>query len=106
MAESKPEKPYSWEEVFSFDRLKRTMVSRVLENVETMCEGNEPVTPDQINRVITNEWEEVKKAVRSSPAARESFRKYLEKTVSDKVDSLIDQDRSELESLGVVERGL
>jgi len=82
------------------------MVSRVLENVETMCEGNEPVTPDQINKVITDEWEEVKKAVRSSPAARESFRKYLEKTVAEKVDSLIDQDRSELESLGVVERGL
>ena len=106
MTESKREKPYAWEEVFSFDRLKRTMVSRVLENVETMCEGNDPVTPDQINKVITNEWEEVKKAVRSSPAARESFRKYLEKTVSEKVDSLIDQDRSELESLGVVERGL
>ena len=106
MAESKSEKPYAWEEVFSFDRLKRTMVARVLENVETMCEGNDPVTPDQINKVITNEWDEVKKAVRSSPAARESFRKYLEKTVSEKVDSLIDQDRSELESLGVVERGL
>ena len=106
MVESKQDKPYAWEEVFAFDRLKRTMVSRVLENVEAMCEGNEPVTPDQINRVITNEWEEVKKAVRSSPAARESFRKYLEKTVSDKVDSLIDQDKAELESLGVVERGL
>jgi len=106
MVESKQDKPYAWEEVFAFDRLKRTMVSRVLENVEAMCEGNEPVTPDQINKVITNEWEEVKKAVRSSPAARESFRKYLEKTVSDKVDSLIDQDRAELESLGVVERGL
>jgi len=106
MVESKHDKPYMWEEVFAFDRLKRTMVSRVLENVETMCEGNEPVTPDQINKVITDEWEEVKKAVRSSPAARESFRKYLEKTVAEKVDSLIDQDRSELESLGVVERGL
>ena len=106
MAESKSEKPYQWEEVFAFDRLKRTMVARVLENVEAMCEGNEPMTPDQINKIITNEWEEVKKAVRTSPAARESFRKYLEKTVSDKVDSLIDQDRSELESLGVVERGL
>ena len=106
MVESKQDKPYAWEEVFAFDRLKRTMVARVLENVEAMCEGNEAVTPDQINKVITNEWEEVKKAVRSSPAARESFRKYLEKTVSDKVDSLIDQDKAELESLGVVERGL
>jgi len=48
----------------------------------------------------------VKKAVRSSPAARESFRKYLEKTVSEKVETLIQQDKSELESLGVIERGL
>ena len=106
MVEKKRDKPYTWEEVFSFDRLKRTMVSRVLENVEAMCEGNEPITPDQINRVITDEWDDVKKAVRSSPAARESFRKYLEKTVSEKVDTLIHQDKSELESLGVIERGL
>ena len=106
MVERKNSKPYAWEEVFSFDRLKRTMVSRVLENVEDMCEGSDPVTPDQINKVITDEWEDVKKAVRSSPAARESFRKYLEKTVSEKVDTLIQQDKAELESLGVIERGL
>ena len=106
MVEKKRDKPYTWEEVFSFDRLKRTMVLRVLENVEAMCEGNEPVTPDEINKVIKDEWEDVKRAVRSSPAARESFRKYLEKTVSEKVDTLIQQDKSELESLGVVERGL
>jgi acyl-CoA reductase-like NAD-dependent aldehyde dehydrogenase len=106
MVERKREKPYTWEEVFSFDRLKRTMVSRVLESVETMVEGNEPITPEQISQVISNEWDEVKQAVRSSPAARESFRKYLEKTVSEQVANLIEQDRSELESLGVIERGL
>ena len=106
MVERKREKPYSWEEVFSFDRLKRTMVARVLESVETMVEGNEPITPEQISQVISNEWDEVKQAVRSSPAARESFRKYLEKTVSEQVANLIEQDRSELESLGVIERGL
>ena len=106
MVERKREKPYTWEEVFSFDRLKRTMVARVLESVETMVEGNEPITPEQISQVISNEWDEVKQAVRSSPAARESFRKYLEKTVSEQVANLIEQDRSELESLGVIERGL
>ncbi len=106
MVEKKRDKPYTWEEVFSFDRLKRTMVSRVLESVEAMCEGNEPVTPEEINKLIKDEWEDVKRAVRSSPAAKESFRKYLEKTVSEKVDSLIEQDKGELESLGVVERGL
>ena len=106
MVERKREIPYSWEEVFSFDRLKRTMVSRVLESVETMVEGNEPITPEQISQIITDEWDQVKQAVRSSPAARESFRKYLEKTVSEQVETLIDQDKSELEALGVIERGL
>ncbi len=106
MVERKREKPYSWEEVFSFDRLKRTMVARVLENLEQMCEGAEPVTPDQISQVITDEWDQAKRAVRSSPAARESFRKYLEQTVSEQVDRLIEEDKSELEALGVVERGL
>jgi len=106
MAQKRSERPYSWEEVFSFDRLRRTMVGRVLENMETMVEGNEAITPEQINHIITDEWDEVKRAVRSSPAARESFRKYLEKTVSEQVDGLIDQDRSELESLGVIERSL
>jgi len=106
MVQKRQEKPYSWEEVFSFDRLKRTMVGRVLESVEAMCEGSEPVTPEQINQVIKDEWEEVKRAVRSSPAAKESFRKYLEKTVSEKVAGVIDQDKAELESLGVIERGL
>ncbi len=106
MAQKRQEKPYGWEEVFSFDRLKRTMVGRVLESVEAMCEGSEPVTPEQINQVIKDEWEDVKRAVRSSPAARESFRKYLEKTVSEKVAGLIEQDKAELESLGVIERGL
>jgi hypothetical protein len=106
MVERKRETPYSWEEVFSFDRLKRTMVSRVLESVETMVEGNEPITPEQISQIINDEWDQVKQAVRSSPAARESFRKYLEKTVSEQVETLIDQDKSELESLGVIERGV
>ena len=106
MAQKRSERPYSWEEVFSFDRLRRTMVGRVLENMETMVEGNEAITPEQISHIITDEWDEVKRAVRSSPAARESFRKYLEKTVSEQVDGLIDQDRSELESLGVIERSM
>ena len=58
------------------------------------------------DKITEEELDEVKKAVRSSPAARESFRKYLEKTVSEQVQNLIEQDKSELESLGVVERGV
>jgi len=56
--------------------------------------------------VIADEWQRVKEAVRSSPAAREAFRKYLERTVSEQIDKLMKDDRAELESLGVVEKSL
>ena len=106
MVERKAEQAYSWEEVFSFDRLKRTMTARVLDRMESIFEGNKPISSEQISEVINNEWQKVKEAVRSSPAAREAFRKYLERTVSEEIDKLIQEDRTELESLGVVERGL
>lgn len=106
MLERKAEQPYTWEEVFSFDRMKRSMLTRVLDNVEDICEGNKPVSPEQISEVINGEWQKVKDTVRSSPAAKEAFRKYLERTVSDQIEKLIEKDKAELESLGVVERGL
>jgi len=106
MVERKAERAYSWEEVFSFDRLKRAMTARVLDRMESIYEGNKPISPEQISEVISNEWQKVKEAVRSSPAAREAFRKYLERTISEEIDKLVQKDRAELESLGVVERGL
>jgi len=106
MVEQKPEKAYTWEEIFSFDRLKRAMTARALDRIEQMWQGNEAISPEQISEVINDEWQKVKQAVRSSPAAREAFRKYLEHTVSEEVDKLIQKGRAELESLGVVERSL
>jgi len=106
MVERKAEQPYSWEEVFSFDRLKRAMTAKVLNKIEAICEGNKPISPEQITEVIHGEWQKVKEAVRSSPAAREAFRKYLERTISEEIDKLVQKDKAELESLGVVERGL
>jgi len=106
MVEKKAEQVYSWEEVFSFDRLKRAMTARALNRIESMWQGKEPISPEQISEVINDEWRKVKEAVRSSPAAREAFRKYLEHTVSDEIDKLIRRDKAELESLGVVERSL
>ncbi len=106
MVERKAEQPYSWEEVFSFDRLKRAMTARALNRIENIWQGKQPISPEQISEVINDEWQKVKEAVRSSPAAREAFRKYLERTVSDEIDKLIQKDKAELESLGVVERSL
>jgi len=106
MVEQKPEKAYTWEEIFSFDRLKRAMTARALDRIEQMWQGNEAISPEQISEVINDEWQKVKQAVRSSPAAREAFRKYLEHTVSEEVDKLIQKGRGELESLGGIERSL
>jgi hypothetical protein len=106
----KPEKkavqPYSPEEILSFDRIKRAMTGRVLDRIEELWQGKQPIGVEQVNEIISSEWQRVKEAVRSSPAAREAFRKYLERTVSEQVEKLMKEDRTELESLGVVEKSL
>ena len=106
MTEKKAGQPYTTEEILSFDRIKRAMASRVLDRIEDLWQRKEPISPEQVNEVIADEWQKVKIAVRSSPAAREAFRKYLERTVSEQIDKLMREDRAELESLGVVEKGL
>ena len=106
MTERKAGQPYSAEEILSFDRIKRAMTGRVLDRIEDLWQGKQPIGVDQMNEVIADEWQRVKEAVRSSPAAREAFRKYLERTVSEQIDNLMKDDRAELESLGVVEKSL
>lgn len=106
MTERKAGQPYSAEEILSFDRIKRAMTSRVLDRIEDLWQGKQPIGVDQMNEVIADEWQRIKEAVRSSPAAREAFRKYLERTVSEQIDKLMKDDRAELESLGVVEKSL
>ena len=110
MTERKEEKkelqPYSMEEILSFDRIRRAMTSRVLDRIEELWQGKQPLSVNQVNEVIESEWQRVKDAVRSSPAAREAFRKYLEHTISEQIEKLMKEDKTELESLGVVEKSL
>ncbi len=106
MAAEKEERPYSWEEILSFDRIKRAITRRALDRIENMWKENEPISPDQISEIVKDEWERVRQAVRSSPRARDAFRKYLERTVSEQIDGLVKKDKAELESLGVVEKSL
>jgi hypothetical protein len=106
MSEEEVAPPYRWEEVLSFDRLKRAMMVRVLDKLESLWQETEPINPEQISEVIGDEWQKVKEAVKSSPAAREAFRKFLESTVSEEIDKLVQRDKTELESFGVVERSL
>ena len=104
--ERRPAQPYTAEELLSFDRIRRAMTTRVLDRIEELWQGKQPISVEQVNEVITSEWQRVKEAVRSSPAAREAFRKYLERTVSEQIDKLMKEDKTELESLGVVEKSL
>jgi hypothetical protein len=105
-ADRKVAQPYSPEEILSFDRIRRAMTTRVLDRIEELWEGRQPISVEQVNEVIASEWQRVKDAVRSSPAAREAFRKYLERTVSEQIEKLMKEDKTELESLGVVEKSL
>ena len=105
MTGKKAGQPYTKEEMLSFDRIKRAMTRRVLDRMEDLWQGKEPVGVEQVNEVIADEWQKVKEAVRSSPAAREAFRKYLERAISEQIDTLIEQDKAELESFGIVEKG-
>ena len=106
MGEIKAEQPYTTEEVLSFDRIKRAMTARVLDRIEDLWQVKQPISVEQMNEVVTDEWRKVKETVRSSPVAREAFRKYLERTISEQVDKLVQEDKAELESLGVVEKSL
>jgi hypothetical protein len=98
--------PYSYEELISFDRLKRAVTSRVLDRAEDMMGDEFPLSPERVNKLISDEWKRAKEAVRSSPAAREAFRKYLEGMVSNHLDSLMRADKDELGAMGVAEKSL
>ena len=98
--------PYSFEELLSFDRLKRAVTSRVLDRAEQTMGEEFPLSPEAVNKFITEEWKRAKEAVRSSPAAKEAFRKYLEGMISNNLDSLMRSDKDELSAMGVAEKSL
>lgn len=99
-------KPYSNEEFLSFDRMKRAVMSRALDRAETLMGEEFPLSPERVHALISEEWQRAKLAVRSSPAAREAYRKYLEGIISNHLDSLMKTDREELGAFGVAEKSL
>ncbi|MEJ2740835.1 MAG: hypothetical protein P8105_13600 [Dehalococcoidia bacterium] len=98
--------PYSEQELLSFERLKRAVMSRVLDRAEILLEDEFPLSPDRTTELTREEWERAKDAVRASPAARKAYREHLEAMVSDQIDGMIKTDRAELGSLGVAEKSL
>jgi hypothetical protein len=98
--------PYAEQELLSFDRLKRAVMNRVLDRTETLLGEEFPINPDRTAVLIKEEWQRAKEAVRSSPAARQAFRKHLESVISEQIDTMIKTDKNELGSLGVVEKSI
>lgn len=104
--ESWSPKPYTDQELLSFDRLKRAVMNRVLDRAEAMMDEEFPLSPEKTTQLTTEEWERAKTAVRNSPTAREAYRRWLEATVSGHVDELIRSDKENLGKMGVVEKSI
>jgi len=98
--------PYSEQELLSMDRLKRAVMSRVLDVAESMMEEEFPLSTEKASELVKEEWLRAKEAVRSSPAAREAYRKHLQKLIEEQVDGHIKSDRAELGAMGVVEKSI
>ncbi|MCX8126483.1 MAG: hypothetical protein N3E40_05045 [Dehalococcoidia bacterium] len=98
--------PYSWEELISFDRIRRAVSSRVVKRLEMMLESEPIIDQDIIAGLTKEEWQRAMEAVRSSPAAKEAYRKFLESTVAAQVAEHLARDKAQLETLGVAEKGI
>jgi len=98
--------PYSEQELLSFERLKRAVMNRTLDRAEALMGEEFPLSAERTAELIREEWQRAKEAVRSSPAAREAFRKHLESMVSDQIDNLIKTDKAELGAMGVAEKSM
>ena len=98
--------PYTEQELLSFDRLKRAVMNRVVDRADALMDEEFPITAERTDELIKEEWLRAKEAVRSSPAARDAYRKHLEEMISDKIDGLIKSDKEELSSFGVKEKSL
>lgn len=104
--ESWSPRPYTEQELLSFDRLKRAVMNRVLDKAEAMMDEEFPLGPEKTTQVIKEEWLRAKEAVRNSPNAREAYRKYLEGIVSEQIDDMIKTDKADLGAMGVVEKSI
>jgi hypothetical protein len=97
---------YADEELLSFDRVKRAVISRVFAREELLGGEARPLDREKTVEIINDEWQRAKAAIRSSPNARAYVRRQLEEFVAEEVDSVIRSDKEELLSMGVVEKSI
>jgi hypothetical protein len=99
-------RPYEDQELLSFDRLRRAVMNRIIERAEALMDVEFPLGPERQDQVVAEEWECAKVAVRSSPTAREAYRKYLEQTMGGKLEEHMKRDKEDLSAMGVQEKSL
>ncbi|MDO8472888.1 MAG: hypothetical protein Q7T05_03635 [Dehalococcoidia bacterium] len=97
-------RPYTVEEIITFDRIKRAIAGRVVEAAEPSLNEGMPLTADKLKELATLEWKAAKEAIWASPLAKEKAKEYMRKVVSGLLDTQINADRAELEALGVKEK--
>lgn len=97
---------YTDQELLSFDRLKRAVISRVFDRAELLMGEGCLLDREQTEEIIREEWDRAKLEVRASPAAKANLRRQWEEFVTEKVDNAIKSDKDELLSLGVQEKSL
>ena len=99
---------YEEEELLSLDRLKRAVSNRVFNRAESLVGPGEEylLDKDKTDEIIADEWKRAKAAVRSSKRAQENLRKQWEQFVGERIESLIQADKNELSSMGVVEKSI
>ncbi|MGD0355685.1 MAG: hypothetical protein ABSB31_09610 [Dehalococcoidia bacterium] len=99
-------RPYEDQELLSFDRLRRAVMNRIIERAEALMDVEFPLGPERQDQLVAEEWECAKVAVRSSPTAREAYRKYLEQTMGGKLEEHMKRDKEDLSAMGVQEKSL
>ncbi len=99
-------RPYEDQELLSFDRLRRAVMNRIIERAEALMDVEFPLSQERQDQLVVEEWETAKIAVRSSPTAREAYRKYLEQTMGGKLEEHMRKDKEDLNAMGVQEKSL
>ena len=99
-------RPYTDQELLSFDRLRRAVMGRVLDRAESLMDIEFPLGEEKTAIISKEEWGRAKEAVKNSPNAREAYRRYLETAVGEHIDGLIRTDKDELGRMGVVEKSI
>lgn len=99
-------RPYEDQELLSFDRLRRAVMNRIIERAEALMDVEFPLGPERQDQLVAEEWECAKIAVRSSPTAREAYRKYLEQTMGGKLEEHMKREQGRFKRDGVQEKSL